>query len=1315
MAFTKVVGAGIHTLSNITSHNVNSSGIITATKFVGPIEGDITAVDATFTGNVSIGGTLTYEDVTNVDSVGLGTFREGIFIPDNKRIRFGNTNANPNFSIYSTPTYKQGVIDYTHSGTGRALRIRATNLQIENWNGLTPTAKFIGGVGAGHVELNYAGSKKFETTSSGVSIGGTTIITPASGGRLGIGTDNPATKLHVQGGTITIRNSTAPGVILDEMTGVGGSLKVTTASGYASFGPGNSTFCHVQTDRTGGFYFNRRVTVDEGIIGSYDEDLQFHSPLNTRRVTINKTTGHVGIGTDNPGRALTITNSEPRIRLQDSDSGGHSEIYTDNSNHLYLTADSSASAGGSRIVFQTDGANERARIDNNGNFTVYNSAAVWNTLQRATATHFIGLRIQETDGTQRMQFGVAGTSNHIVSGSAQHDVVLKSYANLLLATNQTERVRITSTGEVNVGGDYTQTSRFVNLNGGSHVGQLQLKGTEADLWLHSTGSNGQWRILGSTGNTTHAFRIYDQTNSSERLRITSDGTVHTNMTGTAPTWLGNTIACREKFSVFQGANFGEACFNIDVDNSNSFLSHNMYYSSGWKIKKSGSPVRHLEIGTNGWTFMTGADASNDSVSSLTNRFRIKPSGRVQILNNNEDIDMSSNSEGQLQIDGNGYTGAIALNDEGMFLYHNSSSRYIGIGVNETEVGRFSTAGYEQRFSNTSTYSSTTGSRKGIYVFNSGATTNCYASLELAANNSSGYFGSTILNSIATADTSYSNHFAIQLRHGGNYYERLRIESDGTIIMGDAGSITGTGVLHLYQASNDPYILIQRGVGDSAVDLGGLYFKNNTNSQAMIKAYQADVDTANLHFYVNYNNNFADRFLMESTGTFIIQGNVTDEKLVLAGSSNPYIRFRESNTNRAYVQWNSSDNALGLYNQQDGSVLRIKDGIDFSKDGSTFYNVHHSNNSSDWGENYTNTFVGTSGASTSVRDTEKVRFYKVTIYGVRNYAGGNDVRIMRAGVHTDNGIHGMWVGAMDVQIKFRPSNCGNGANYSRIVHNYHANTSSVTQGQGGGNIAKIRDYISCNESGALYVWLRGQLSYQITVNGRPATVASIDMNDYVTSMDSSIMPSGFDGEGRDALSIYYGYQGQTNAGRKLYGTSGGVEAQGNVSATGSKPFKIPHPLVGLSTTKNLVHAAIEGPQCDNIYRGKTTLVAGISTVNIDTNAGMTEGTFATLNRDVQCFTTNETGWTPIKGSVSGNQLTILAQDNSCTDTISWMVVGERQDDNIINNTMTDSQGHLIVEPDFEEITEPDNPGEFSSGSSQIDENGVDRTFVQPLSS
>ena len=131
--------------------------------------------------------------------------------------------------------------------------------------------------------------------------------------------------------------------------------------------------------------------------------------------------------------------------------------------------------------------------------------------------------------------------------------------------------------------------------------------------------------------------------------------------------------------------------------------------------------------------------------------------------------------------------------------------------------------------------------------------------------------------------------------------------------------------------------------------------------------------------------------------------------------------------------------------------------------------------------------------------------------------------------------------------------------------------------------------------------------------------------------------------------------------------------------GSGSFRIPHPLAGLSTTKDLVHSFIEGPQCDNLYRGKVDLVDGTATVNLDTKSDMTAGTFVALNRDVQCFTTNESGWTAVKGSVSGNILTITAQDNSCTDTISWMVIGERQDDTIKSSNLTDANGKLIMEP------------------------------------
>jgi hypothetical protein len=142
--------------------------------------------------------------------------------------------------------------------------------------------------------------------------------------------------------------------------------------------------------------------------------------------------------------------------------------------------------------------------------------------------------------------------------------------------------------------------------------------------------------------------------------------------------------------------------------------------------------------------------------------------------------------------------------------------------------------------------------------------------------------------------------------------------------------------------------------------------------------------------------------------------------------------------------------------------------------------------------------------------------------------------------------------------------------------------------------------------------------------------------------------------------------------------GAVNIPGSLSK-GSGSFRIEHPLPSKSETHELVHSFIEGPQADLIYRGKATLVNGIASVNIDTSATMTEGTFEALCREVQCFTTNESGWTAIRGKVTGNILTIQAQDSTCTDEISWMVIGERQDKHMMDTEWTDENGKVIVEP------------------------------------
>jgi len=161
---------------------------------------------------------------------------------------------------------------------------------------------------------------------------------------------------------------------------------------------------------------------------------------------------------------------------------------------------------------------------------------------------------------------------------------------------------------------------------------------------------------------------------------------------------------------------------------------------------------------------------------------------------------------------------------------------------------------------------------------------------------------------------------------------------------------------------------------------------------------------------------------------------------------------------------------------------------------------------------------------------------------------------------------------------------------------------------------------------------------------------------------------------------------TVGGWLTFDTSGNATFSGSLSK-GSGSFKIDHPLESKRDTHHLVHSFVEAPQADNIYRGKVDLVEGSATVNIDTVAGMTEGTFAALNREVQCFTSNESDWDAVKGSVSGNILTILCQNTSSTATISWLVVGERKDQHMYDTEWTDENGKVIVEPEkVEELEE-----------------------------
>ena len=115
--YTNKEGTGAPSFPN----GASITGVLTATSFSGSLAGSastatvatnayglvgspninvgsVTGTTGTFSGNVSVGGTLTYDDVTNIDSVGLVTARTGV------RVTAGGINVTAGVSTFSGGT-----------------------------------------------------------------------------------------------------------------------------------------------------------------------------------------------------------------------------------------------------------------------------------------------------------------------------------------------------------------------------------------------------------------------------------------------------------------------------------------------------------------------------------------------------------------------------------------------------------------------------------------------------------------------------------------------------------------------------------------------------------------------------------------------------------------------------------------------------------------------------------------------------------------------------------------------------------------------------------------------------------------------------------------------------------------------------------------------------------------------------------------------------------------------------------------------------------------------------------------------------------
>ena len=127
-------------------------------------------------GNVSIGGTLTYEDVTNIDSVEYLTARAGVKVPDSQKIFLGTDN---DLQIYHDGSHS--YVSDTSTGNLK-LTSNGTAVQIEKSDGENMAIFRTDG----SVEL-FDNSREFETTTTGATVTGTLTASGTGAGSTALG------------------------------------------------------------------------------------------------------------------------------------------------------------------------------------------------------------------------------------------------------------------------------------------------------------------------------------------------------------------------------------------------------------------------------------------------------------------------------------------------------------------------------------------------------------------------------------------------------------------------------------------------------------------------------------------------------------------------------------------------------------------------------------------------------------------------------------------------------------------------------------------------------------------------------------------------------------------------------------------------------------------------------------------------------------------------------------------------------------------------------------------------------------------------
>ena len=515
----------------IEAHNIKSTGIITATG--GSFSGNVTAVDGTFSGNVSIAGTLTYEDVTNIDSVGIITapaLDVDDFLDVGSNIKLGNAGVITATSFVGSGVALTGIDATSIKDSGGNVKIQAqASGAIHTGISTFDTIK----VGSG-VTIESNGQATFTgivTFGSGSTTIDNNVVNVGTALTLGHtqGLQYHTQNLHAQGfevnqinasGIITATTFSGSGASLTNLNGsniASGTVPVarigTGTKNTSTFYRGDGTFTTVTAPAITSINSasnNRIVTSDGGTTVTAEANFTY----NGTNVKIGSGTPAFGVG----GGLEIDTGSAATLRLEDSGSTSSFEIQNSSSvitQNMYNSQPWTIAyagseklritSGGSLLVGKTVGtmATAGTRIDpqstlitgssTSTNLATASGAALTLINNSATDNNFSNIGGYNSNSLVTSQINFVNTSHSSRTG----DITFMTHN----GSSMPERLRIDSAGRVLIG---RTASRMVG--GSTTYAKLQVAGTSQ--------SESSISIVNNENNTNGAFLFIGKTRGS---------------------------------------------------------------------------------------------------------------------------------------------------------------------------------------------------------------------------------------------------------------------------------------------------------------------------------------------------------------------------------------------------------------------------------------------------------------------------------------------------------------------------------------------------------------------------------------------------------------------------------------------------------------------------------------------------------------------------------------------------------------------------------------------------------------------------------